>query len=86
VYAAEVAQRLGRIDAQRVAEHRRVLRAYDLPSRLPTALDDSDLIELFGRDKKAVDGLTLVLDGENGVESVSGIDEAVLRDALGAIR
>ena len=86
VYAAEVAQRLGRIDAHRVAEHRRVLNAYDLPSRLPTALDDSDLIELFGRDKKAVDGLTLVLDGENGVESVAGIDEAVLRDALGAIR
>ena len=86
VYAAEVAQRLGRIDAHRVAEHRRVLSAYDLPSSLPTALDDSDLIELIGRDKKAVDGLTLVLDGENGVESVAGIDEAVLRDALGAIR
>ena len=86
VYAAEVAHRLGRIDARRVAEHRRVLSAYDLPSRLPETLDDSELIELFGRDKKAVDGLTLVLDGENGVEPVVGVDETVLRDALGAIR
>jgi 5-deoxy-5-amino-3-dehydroquinate synthase len=86
VYAAEVAHRLGRIDARRVAEHRRVLGAYDLPSRLPDTLDDSELIDLFGRDKKAVDGLTLVLDGENGVETVVGVEEAVLRDALGAIR
>src|SRR5690606_35658420 len=32
VYAAEVAQRLGRIDADRVAEHRKVVAGYDLPT------------------------------------------------------
>ena len=86
VFAAEVAHRLGRIDAARVAEHRRVLAAYDLPSRLPDTLDDAELIELFSRDKKAIDGLTLVLDGPAGVEPVVGVDATVLREALGAIR
>ena len=86
VYAAEVAHRLGRIDAERVAEHRRVVGAYDLPSRVPDGPGDAELIELFSRDKKAVDGLTLVLDGANGVEPVRGVDETVLRDALGAVR
>jgi 5-deoxy-5-amino-3-dehydroquinate synthase len=86
IFAAEVAHRLGRIDADRVAEHRRVVGAYDLPIRLPVVLDDSELIELFGRDKKAVDGLTLVLDGPEGVESVVGVDEGLLREALGSIR
>lgn len=85
-YAAEVALRLGRIDEQRMAEHRRVLSAYDLPYSLPPDLDPDDLLDLFGRDKKAIDGITLVLDGPDGVEPVVGIDRAVLADAMEAIR
>ena len=86
VYAAEVAVRLGRIDDNRVAEHRRVVGGYGLPVRLPAMLDDDELLALFGRDKKAVDGLTLVLDSDRGVEPVAGVPEPVLRDALAAIR
>ena len=87
IYAAEVAARMGRIDTDRVAEHRRVVTGYGLPSRLPAMLDDDDeLLALFGRDKKAVDGLTLILDSAAGVEPVKGVPEPVLREALAAIR
>jgi 5-deoxy-5-amino-3-dehydroquinate synthase len=86
VYAAEVARRLGRIDDARVAQHRAVVAAYDLVSTVPPELDSDELLGLFARDKKAVNGVTLVLDGPDGVEPVTGIDEAVLRDALEAVR
>ena len=86
VYAAEVARRLGRIDDGRVAEHRQVVRAYGLPDSLPATSDSEELIELFGRDKKAVGGLTLVLDGPRGPEPVTGVDRMVLSESLEAIR
>ncbi len=86
VYAAEVALRLGRIDEARVADHRRVVAAYGLPTKLPVTLGDDELLSLFGHDKKAVHGLTLVLDSAAGVEPVVGVPEPVLRDALAALR
>ncbi len=86
VYAAELALRLGRIDADRVAEHRRVVGGYDLPSSLPDGLDLGQLVTLFARDKKAVGGLTFVLDGPHGVEPVRVDDRDLLRDALEALR
>ncbi len=85
-YAAEVARRLERISDERMAEHRRVLSGYGLPCRLPQGLDSDKLLELFKRDKKAVEGVTLVLDGPGGVEAVTGIDSTVLRDALDTLR
>jgi 5-deoxy-5-amino-3-dehydroquinate synthase len=86
VYAAEVAHRLGRIDADRVAAHRAVVDGYGLPITLPAGLDGDELIALFARDKKAVDGVTFVLDGPNGVETVTGVAPEILRDAMEAIR
>ena len=82
VYAAELAHRLGRIDAARVAEHRRVVGAYDLPTALPTGADPDELVVLMGRDKKALDGLTFVLDGPAGIEVVAGVPEEPVRAAL----
>ena len=38
------------------------------------------------RDKKALDGLTFVLDGPAGVEVVPAVEEAAARTALEAIR
>ena len=78
VYAAELARSLGRIDAARVAEHRHVVAGYDLPMPLPDGLDADELLALFARDKKAVDGVTFVLDGPDGVEPVTGIDRTAL--------
>ena len=86
VYAAEVARRLGRIDDDAVDEHRRVLAAYDLSWWLPDGLADAELQALFARDKKATHDVTLVLDGPQGVEAVSGIDPEVLAAAFSAVR
>ncbi len=86
VFAGELAHRLGRIDAERLAEHRRVVAAYDLPSTVPAGLSNDELVELMGRDKKALDGLTFVLDGPNGVETVTGVPRADIEAAIDAVR
>jgi 5-deoxy-5-amino-3-dehydroquinate synthase len=87
VYAAELARLLGRIDDAAVAEHRRVVSGYGLPDRIPDGLDDDELVQLMGRDKKVLDqGLTFVLDGPDGVEVVVGVDPEAVRTALGAMR
>ena len=82
VYAAELARLLGRIDGARVAEHRRIVGSYDLPMTVPPGLDPNELIGLFSRDKKAIDGVTFVLDGPNGVEPVAIDNPEALREAL----
>jgi 5-deoxy-5-amino-3-dehydroquinate synthase len=84
VYAAVLAARLGRIDADRVADHRAVIAAYDLSAELPDGSDPQELVALMGRDKKALDGLTFVLDGPEGVEVVPGVDPVIALDALRA--
>jgi len=86
VYAAALAHRLGRIDAARVEEHRRVVGAYDLPTTLPAGADVDELVVLMGRDKKAIDGLTFVLDGPGGVEAVVGVERDDLDAAFEEIR
>lgn len=78
IYAANLARVLGRIGDDRVDDHHRVLAAYDLDARLPAWADRDELIALFGRDKKAISGVTFVLDGPNGVETVTGVE----RDAM----
>ena len=85
-YAAEIARRLGRIDDDRVAEHERVLAAYELPTTVPAQLTDTELMDLFSRDKKAIDGVTFVLDGPDGVETVVGVDPEVLAASFVAVR
>jgi 5-deoxy-5-amino-3-dehydroquinate synthase len=87
VYAARLAEALGRVDAARVDDHRRVLASYDLPMDLPPSSNADRLVQLMLRDKKATEGLTFVLDGPRGVEVVKGVTEqaagAVLR-SMGA--
>jgi 5-deoxy-5-amino-3-dehydroquinate synthase len=86
VFAAELARALGRIDGDRVSEHRRVVTAYGLPTTLPAGADPEQLVELMGRDKKALRGLTFVLDGPDGIEVVTGIDRTALDQAFAATR
>jgi 5-deoxy-5-amino-3-dehydroquinate synthase len=86
VYAAELALSLGRIDDGRVAEHRRVVAGYGLSGSLPAGADADGLMLAMGRDKKAIDGLTFVLDGPAGVEVVTGVDAELVRAAIGAVR
>jgi 5-deoxy-5-amino-3-dehydroquinate synthase len=82
VYAAELAAELGRIDGARVGDHRRVVDGYGLPSVLPPGADPDDLVTLMRRDKKAVRGLTFVLDGPDGIEVVPGVDPGMARRVL----
>jgi len=85
VYAAELAAELGRIDRARVGDHRRVVDGYGLPSVLPPGADPDDLVTLMRRDKKAVHGLTFVLDGPDGIEVVPGVDPGIARRVLDRI-
>jgi 5-deoxy-5-amino-3-dehydroquinate synthase len=86
VYAAEVATRLGRIHEDAVAHHRHIVASYDLPATLPAGADPDELLALMARDKKALIGLTFVLDGPRGVETVTDVPEDVLRASLEALR
>jgi 5-deoxy-5-amino-3-dehydroquinate synthase len=82
VFAALLARRLGRIDDERVAEHRRVVEGYGLPAALPAGADAGQLMDLMARDKKATTGLTFVLDGACGVEVVRGVERSDVRATL----
>lgn len=83
VFAARLAAEMGRISESRVAEHRHVVEGeYGLDASIPAGLADDDLVELMGRDKKALDALTFVLDGPDGIEVVSPVDVDVVRAAL----
>lgn len=78
IYAAELAFELGRISEDRLAEHYLVLERYGLTPCLPAKINPSELIESFSKDKKAIDGVTFILDGPNGLELVVIEDKKVL--------
>ena len=83
VFAAELARELGRIDDSRVLEHRRIVAdEYGLRITPPEGLDAEELLLLMARDKKALDGLTFVLDGPDGVEVVEHVSESAVRATL----
>ena len=80
-YAAEVALEMGRIDDERVAYHRSILAGYDLPMQPPGRPAFSDIAPLLARDKKALDGVTFILDGPNGCEVVTKVENGILATA-----
>jgi 5-deoxy-5-amino-3-dehydroquinate synthase len=82
VYAALLAERLGRIGAERVEQHCAVVAGYDLPLAPPPGADAEELLILMRRDKKALDGLTFALDGPDGVEVVAGVPADLVRETL----
>ncbi len=84
IFAAELGAELGRIDAERVQQHRAVVAGeYDLMTNPPPGLDADELMALMYRDKKALgSGLTFVLDGPNGIDVVTGVEEAPVRAVL----
>ena len=87
VYAAELGRALGRIDDAEVAEHRRVVSGYDLPTTIPDGLEDAELMDLMARDKKVRnEGLVFALAGPDGVEVVNGVAPDVVRATLAAVR
>ena len=74
LYAAHLAHTMGRISAERVEEHYRVVRGvYDLPGAIPGGMDPEKLLVHMAKDKKALSSLTFVLDSADGLEVVSGV-------------
>jgi 5-deoxy-5-amino-3-dehydroquinate synthase len=59
---------------------------YALSVSIPDGLADEFLLELMGRDKKAIDGLTFVLDGSHGIEVVPHVPAASVLAALSQMR
>jgi 5-deoxy-5-amino-3-dehydroquinate synthase len=82
VFAAHLARRLGRIDDQRVEQHRRVVEGYGLSPSLPPGLDPAQVVAYMSRDKKAHHDLTFVLDGPEGVEVVANVGPAEVMATL----
>ncbi len=83
LYAAHLAHRMGRIDSVRVDQHYEVVHGlYGLRHALPYGITQDQLIVDMGRDKKAIDSITFVLDSAAGLEVVSGISDIKIREAL----
>ena len=83
IFAAHLAHVLDRITVARVDQHFSVVgEEYGLGVDLPAGLDPMLLLDLMRRDKKALDGLTFVLDGPSGVEVVVGVLDQPVLDAL----
>ena len=82
LFAARLAERMGRIDRFRVGYHEEVISALGLPSRIPAGIEDRELLTFVQRDKKATGSITFVLDGPAGPEVVSGIDLDLVAEVL----
>jgi len=83
IFAAHLAHILGRIDDERVAYHQQVVAgAYGLATALPRDCRAEDLTALMMSDKKALHGLTFVLDGPNGVELVADVSMKAVTQAF----
>ena len=82
VFAALLARRLGRIDDERVALHRRVVRGFGLSERVPPGLGAEELLAYMARDKKAHHDLTFVLDGPQGPAVVRHVEPAAVLATL----
>jgi 5-deoxy-5-amino-3-dehydroquinate synthase len=82
VFAAHLARQLRRIGESRVQAHYDVVKRYDLPTGLPAAADHGELIAIMKRDKKALRGMTFVLDGPGGIAVVPDVSQADVSAAL----
>ncbi len=83
IFAARLARALGRIDDSRVDYHELVVgQTYSLQTRMPKGLDVDQLMAAMARDKKALNGLTFILDSPQGLEIVANISADVVRAEL----
>ena len=87
LYAAHLAQVMGRIPETRVQEHYDIVHGiYNLQTALPADFDSAAAITSMRRDKKALSSLTFVLDSKDGLQIVDGILEQDLKQAFDALR
>ena len=77
---------MARIGKGRVKYHEEILAHYGLNMKLEKSVNLERITSLFLRDKKSQDGITFVLDGENGVEPVLVHDQDILEKALEVVQ
>jgi 3-dehydroquinate synthase len=84
VFAGALAAAMERITPAAAEHHRTLVAGLGLPTEAP-GLTAAELLTVMRRDKKARGGLTFVLNGPAGLESVDDPPEAALRAAFGAV-
>jgi 5-deoxy-5-amino-3-dehydroquinate synthase len=83
IFAARLAQALGRISPDRVDYHELVVgKTYSLQTRMPKGIDIDQLMAAMARDKKALHGLTFILDSPQGLEVVADVPADIVRAEL----
>jgi 5-deoxy-5-amino-3-dehydroquinate synthase len=83
LFAAHLGHVMGRITSDRIDEHYRVVNeVYGIDLVMPSGLVADRLIDAMGRDKKALESITFILDSADGLEIVPGVREADIRTAL----
>ena len=85
VFAGALAGAMERVDADAVDRYRNVVSALDLPTAVPGTPDRDQLVASMQRDKKSVGGLTFVLPGALGLETVHDPDARALDIAFAAV-
>jgi len=85
VFADALAQALERVDTTVVEQHRQLLESLDLPTAVPDGASASQLLAVMQRDKKAKGGLTFVLPGADGLETVDDPPANALAAAFRAV-
>jgi 3-dehydroquinate synthetase len=85
VFASALAGALERADAGAVDRHRAMVGALGLPTTVPGDVEASALLDVMHHDKKSVGGLTFVLPGPKGLETVHDPDPRALDVAFAAV-
>jgi 3-dehydroquinate synthase len=85
VFATALAGALERVDADDVEHARNLVAALDLPTAVPGPADPHALLASMRRDKKSVGGLTFVLPGALGLETVHDPDARAIDVAFAAV-
>lgn len=87
IFAAHLAEVLGRIGPEDLGLHYDVVTRMGLPDRLPDGVDVEDTFPFLERDKKAMGSITFVLrsPGSEALEVVRGIERDDIRRAWAAM-
>jgi 3-dehydroquinate synthase len=85
VFAAELAGALERVPRREVERQRALVASLALPTRVPSGVHASALLDVMRRDKKSSGGLTFVLAGADGLGVVDDPAPTALRAAFAAV-
>jgi 3-dehydroquinate synthase len=85
VFAGALAGALEQVDGASVARYHDVVASLGLPTAVPGDADADALLASMRRDKKSIGGLTFVLPGANGLDTVHDPDPRAISVAFRAV-